>query len=100
MIPWPEILETGYPELDAIHRRLVEQCNSLTGLIRDRCPWPDVVNALGALAQAFGEHFQAEERLLEQTGFPRLGEHKLQHQRLEGQLKELCDALTGADGSE
>ena len=32
MIQWPEILETGYPEIDGDHRRLVEACNGLTRL--------------------------------------------------------------------
>jgi hemerythrin-like metal-binding protein len=100
MIPWREVLETGYPEIDRDHLSLIEQCNSLTHLVQGRGAWNEAVNASQELARAFSQHFRTEELLLERTGFPRAEAHKLQHQRLEGELQALIDFLSSVDGSQ
>lgn len=100
MIQWPEILETGYPEIDGDHRRLVDECNRLTCLAGDHGSWDEIVEASHALARDFTEHFRAEEQLLERTGFPRIDAHKAQHHRLEEQLNQLAGFLSSVDGSQ
>jgi len=100
MIQWPEVLETGYPEIDGDHRRLVAECNGLTRLAGEHGLWRDVVRASQALAQDFSAHFRAEEELLERTEFPRADAHKAQHHRLEEQLNELTGFLSSVDGSQ
>jgi hemerythrin-like metal-binding protein len=100
MIQWPEVLETGYPEIDGDHRRLIEECNGMTRLADGHGPWNDIVTASEALARDFTAHFRTEEQLLERTRFPRLDAHKMQHQRLEHELNSLTAFLSGVDGSQ
>ncbi|HVZ01021.1 MAG TPA: hemerythrin domain-containing protein [Dongiaceae bacterium] len=100
MIQWAEILETGYPEIDTDHRRLVDECNGLTRLVSGRGSWNDVVEASGALARNFIEHFRTEEQVLDRTEFPRAQAHKMQHRQFEEQLNRLTGFLSGADGSQ
>ena len=100
MIQWPEVLETGYPEIDDDHRRLIEACNGLTRLAGEHGPWGEIVKSSQALMRSFSEHFRAEEQLLERTEFPRIDAHKAQHHRLEDQLKQLTGFLSSVDGSQ
>jgi len=100
MIQWPEILETGYPEIDGDHRRLVDECNGLTRLASDRGAWHEIVQASQTLARELSAHFRAEEKLLERTRFPRIDAHKEQHHRLEEQLNQLAAFLSNVDGSQ
>jgi hemerythrin len=100
VIQWPEILETGNPEIDADHRTLIEQCNSLTRALREGSAWKDVVRASASLSQGCIEHFRTEERVLEHAAFPRAEAHKAQHHRIEGELKALTGFLSGVDGSQ
>jgi hemerythrin len=99
MIHWPEILETGYPEIDDQHRRLVAACNRLTALADARGAWSEIVATSTGLAQDFSEHFDAEESLLERTRFSRVDAHKAQHQRLRERIEALNAYLSGVDGS-
>jgi len=100
MIQWPEVLETGYPEIDGDHRRLVDECNGLTRLAVDHGSWGEIVKASQTLARDFSAHFRAEEQLLERTAFPRIDAHRAQHHRLEEQLSELTTFLSSVDGSQ
>jgi hemerythrin len=100
VIHWLEILETGYPEIDGEHRVLVDQCNRLTRLIDEGAAWKEVAAASAALVRDLTAHFRSEERVLDRTVFPRLDEHKAQHDRLEEQFKRLVDFLGTVDGSQ
>jgi hemerythrin len=98
-ITWPEILETSYPEIDNDHRELIEKCNALSQLIQEQASWAKIVEALRNLCLEFTQHFRAEEKVLEATGFPRAETHKSQHLRLEEQLTELSTFASSVDGS-
>jgi hemerythrin len=94
-----DVLETGFPELDAEHRGLIDQCNLLIALMQGGGPWAEVVAAARELALRCHAHFRTEEALLDQHDFPRLERHKAQHRELERRFGELIAFLSGVDGS-
>jgi hemerythrin len=98
-IAWAEVLETGVPELDADHRALIDQCNTLTNLMESGAAWAKVVDSARELAQGCTEHFRAEEALLDETEFPRREQHKAQHRQIERRFNELVAFLATGDGS-
>ncbi|HVM83302.1 MAG TPA: hemerythrin domain-containing protein [Candidatus Binatia bacterium] len=99
-IAWMDVLETGIPDLDDQHQDLIEQCNTLTGLMDRGVPWPEVVAAARGLATDCGTHFRAEEAVLEKTEFPRRDRHAKQHRNIESQFGVLIDFMAGCDGSQ
>ena len=98
-IEWVDVLETGYADLDREHRTLIEQCNALTALVRKKGVWPEVVQAVQALARDCAAHFRVEESLLQDTEFPRYELHKQQHEKIEQRFDELVGFLASVDGS-
>jgi hemerythrin len=99
-IAWMEVLETGVEQLDADHRTLIDQCNSLTELMETENRWPEVVQVAHRLAQSCAAHFRSEEALLEQTEFPRRERHKAQHREMERRFNDLVTFLSGVDGTD
>jgi hemerythrin-like metal-binding protein len=98
-LAWMDVLETGVEDLDADHRALIDQCNTLTGLMETGAAWPEVVVGARNLAQRCVEHFRGEEALLDRTEFPRRELHKAQHRELERRFDDLVGFLETGDGS-
>jgi|AraplaMF_Col_mMF_1032025.scaffolds.fasta_scaffold00282_26 hemerythrin-like metal-binding protein len=98
-IAWTDVIETGVGELDAEHRTLIGQCNTLIALIQGSNPWAAVVTAARELALSCHAHFLNEESILDKSGFPRLDRHKGQHREIEQRLSDLVGFLSGVDGS-
>jgi hemerythrin-like metal-binding protein len=79
LIPWSEQLAVNIPEVDDQHRRLVVFLNGLhkamkDGSVRERIQ--EIVEDLRAYAIY---HFDAEEKLMEQSGYPDLEGHSAEH---------------------
>jgi hemerythrin len=76
-LSWSEAFATGVAEIDAQHRELLEQVDRLLGAI-DGDP-----SALGRVLDFLGDyavsHFEMEERLMEQHGYPDAEEHREAH---------------------
>jgi hemerythrin-like metal-binding protein len=93
---WSERYSVGVQQFDADHRRLLELAHQMV-TVTLRGPLPadpgDVLNELIICAE---EHFGHEEHLLRATDYPRLHEHRREHQRL---LEEIQDHKAAfADG--
>jgi hemerythrin len=99
-IAWTDVLETGISELDADHRSLIAQCNTLTELMEQEGAWAEVVESARRLAQSCAEHFHNEEAVLDRAEFPRRDRHKAQHREMERRFNDLVAFLSGVDGSD
>ena len=88
IIAWREVYETGIVALDNEHKALVAEVNRLYEAIRDKHGDEVLSEILTMLDKYTIEHFQHEERLMEQYGFPGLEEHRQKHQ-------ELCESVEG-----
>ena len=98
-LQWIKAFETGSPEIDALHRELVQECNSLLLLVETGAPWPRILADAGRLVEGCVQHFRQEEEMLAQSRFPRRTEHVAEHRRLEGELQSLIARMKEVDGS-
>lgn len=88
LIRWKSVYETGIVALDDEHRQLVDQINCLSEIIRQK--QGEALDDIFAVLASYTEnHFQHEERLMEQYGFPDLAEHQAVHQALRDRVGEI-----------
>lgn len=76
-LSWSQAFATGVAEIDAQHRELLEQVDRLLGAIDgDPAALGRVLDFLGDYAVS---HFEMEERLMEQHGYPHAEAHREAH---------------------
>lgn len=92
-LPWLEVLETGYAEIDSDHRRLVDDTNALLEALSEAASRPDLPARLRAMEAACAAHFRREEALLEREGFLASAAHRQEHLRIEGEIAGLVARL-------
>jgi hemerythrin len=85
-IEWLEDFETGIPQVDTQHRRLVEIANNLHSFQASPARLRGALEDLMAYTQY---HFALEERLMESVQCPGLADHRVAHEALAAQVTEL-----------
>ena len=71
----------GVAEMDATHIEFVDQVNRLSLATND-----EFAHLYGALIVHMREHFEYEDRIMVETGFPAINEHRDEHLRVLGEL--------------
>jgi hemerythrin len=79
-IVWDDNFNIQVEEIDAQHRRLVEIMNRLIDLQNENKPDDDVADILGALTNYLGYHFETEEQMMIEHGYPEIESHREEHQ--------------------
>jgi hemerythrin len=79
MLTWTPAYEIGVPEIDAQHRTLFERAGMLAAAVQAGEPYDRLEDLFTYLARYAVEHFEAEERLMREVGYPGLAEHASQH---------------------
>jgi hemerythrin-like metal-binding protein len=85
---WLESFETGNAEIDAVHRKLIVDCNILLAMVSSGSCWAMILARAKRVVEDCIAHFRLEESILAETQFARLSGHQAEHRRLEGQLRE------------
>ena len=98
-IKWIDAFETGNAEIDSLHRKLVEDCNSLWTLLANNAAWSLIVAQTKKLAVDCIDHFRVEQAVLERIDFPRRDAHQAEHRRMELELEGLIARIDEFDGS-
>lgn len=88
-IIWKKVYETGIVALDNEHRQLIEQINRLYEAVRDKRGEEVLRDILTMLEGYTGDHFEHEEKVMAEYGFPGLAEHQAIHQSLRDTVQEL-----------
>lgn len=89
-ILWSDDLKLGLPEIDKGHKQLVDLCNRFVSAADDPDSSGESLAAILAdLTAAAQAHFSTEETLLDRNGFPDLGSHRADHDRLLVQIQTL-----------
>lgn len=79
----------GHPQIDEQHRALFTAVNDLHEELVQGGGRRDLERRLGELRDQTLRHFQQEEELMEQSGFPDFQVHQHHHQQLAAQVMEL-----------
>jgi hemerythrin len=82
LVSFDQSLETGDPEIDAQHRELFARIAQLLEVARDRRARAEVARLLTFLGDYVVQHFDAEERLMEASGYPEAEAHRAEHREL------------------
>ncbi|NJM92043.1 MAG: hemerythrin family protein [Rhodospirillaceae bacterium] len=98
-LEWIKAFETGSAEIDALHRELIQECNSLLLSVEGGVAWSRIVADAGRLVEGCIQHFRHEEELLAWARFPRTAEHAVEHRRIERELQGLASRMKMVDGS-
>ena len=82
---WEDKLSVGVNEMDQQHKTLIKKINSLIDTLEGG-DTGKILSSFGELAGFVIQHFEEEEKLMEDAGFPGLGWHKLIHKNLLDQV--------------
>jgi hemerythrin len=89
MFTWDPALAIDVPEIDAQHRALFEQAARFDAAVRSGQSDREVQELFAFLSRYAQEHFEAEERLMLEAGYPRLPSHALEHAEFRRRLATL-----------
>lgn len=96
-IDWSADLEIGIPKVDEQHLRLVELANRVHELVAHGHERKKLTEIFSELIEYTIEHFDDEEGIMAEMGYPGLEKHKKQHNGLTRQVLELQKSFR--DGS-
>jgi len=88
LLTWKHANMVGVRALDYQHGILMDTMNELRQAVVRGAGREQVSEVLDRLIEFTRMHFATEERLLEQTGFPALAAHRVEHQRVLAQILE------------
>jgi len=88
LLTWNSTCSVGVRAMDDQHGILMETINELQAELLRGCSRETLGAQLNQLLKFTSMHFQGEEQLMEQLGFPGLAEHRAEHQRLLAQIRE------------
>ncbi|NWJ39397.1 MAG: hemerythrin family protein [Geothrix sp.] len=91
-LSWHQRFSVGHAEIDQQHRRLFELVNHFDDVIQMGMPGelPHIVEDIISLGDA---HFRFEEGVIQDTGFPRVAEHRKMHAELLDQIRVMQTRL-------
>ena len=91
-LTWDVSFASGNAFIDAEHRELFRHSNRLLDLTtRPDMKTRDVQGSLLQLVHSVEAHFEHEERILKQAGYPGLASHAARHRALMDRARELFD---------
>jgi hemerythrin len=79
-IIWDDSFDIQVEVIDAQHRRLVELMNRLIAMQDQTTSDDEIADILGAMTNYLGYHFETEEQMMIDHGYPELESHREEHQ--------------------
>ena len=93
-----ENLHTGNELIDGQHKEIIEKINKLVAACENGSCQLESIKMLDYLADYTEYHFQEEEALQKEVGYPGLEEHKKRHDEFRVAVKELHEMLEEEEG--
>ncbi len=91
-------LLTGNELIDSEHKELIDRINKLVDSCESGKEKTTAVRTLDFLMDYTEFHFRDEEKLQEESGYPEIENHKLQHKVFEKAVNELKEMLEEEEG--
>ena len=98
LIEWRDEFSVGVASVDLEHRDLIDLINDLHGVMGEGATQEQVISALGEIFAQISAHFALEEKLMRDTGYVSLAEHKDDHEKLLDEIRDIMDRVED-DGS-
>ncbi len=89
---WKNEYSVGVPEIDAQHRRLLDIINQLHHAMKMGGKPTAIVEVINELIGYTRYHFAYEERILEDSGYADLEEHRRKHRAMVAQVETFRDS--------
>ena len=88
LLKWDASLAIGVDAIDSQHKQLIDLLNGLHYAVRLGRGNELLGRLINGLGNYILKHFCLEEAIMEQTQYPRMHEHQLEHQRFR---KRICE---------
>lgn len=89
MLAWDPALAIGVPEIDEQHRAIFAEAARFDAAVRSGVQGQEIQELFDFLSRYAREHFEAEEQLMRESGYPRLASHALEHAEFRRRLATL-----------
>lgn len=98
LLTWSHHCSVGVKAMDDQHGILMDTMNELYLELVRGCDRKQLDAQMERLIEFSRMHFESEERLLEQHGFPGFAEHREAHRQLLRQIRETVDRMERTEG--
>lgn len=88
MITWLQSYETGFPTVDAEHKRLVEAVNQLEQALLNGTAKNNILDTVLFLANYATRHFASEEAIMQRVKCPAHAENAQAHHELKCRIQD------------
>jgi hemerythrin-like metal-binding protein len=92
LLEWKDKYSVGISAVDHEHKELIDLINRLHKELSAKDAKLTVPAFFGDLLQGISSHFALEEKFMRERGYSKFGEHKGDHERLLGEIRDLMDA--------
>ena len=96
---WKPEFSVNIQTIDAQHRQLMDTINILHEAMKKGRPENVINETCDHLAEYVGAHFAAEEELFVKYGYPRLAQHKKEHDRFRSKIEDFKKQLQAGKAS-
>ncbi|MCK6449273.1 MAG: bacteriohemerythrin [Alphaproteobacteria bacterium] len=89
LLHWKDEYEIGIRSVDHEHLALIGVINLLGDHLDPRCGAVEIRGTLGEICTLVATHFAHEESIMRDLGYDQYAEHKADHDRLLGEIREI-----------
>lgn len=93
LIQWKAEYSVGVEAVDHEHRELIDTINRLHEAMQSAADHDHVVEGLGEIYAQIAAHFALEEKIMRDSHYRAYDEHKLDHETLLDDLRDIMDAV-------
>lgn len=98
-VEWMDQFSVGVDELDDQHRRLLEIINHLHEAMKSGNDRQRLCEVVDELVHYTRLHFEFEEKMMEQVGYPELAEHRRRHDAMVARVEQFRGDVADARAS-
>ena len=95
--PWTELLSVGVDQIDAEHRHFLRLLDRFNHAETRSLPEADLYAMLAEVVLYTEEHFTNEEALMQEAGYPFVGEHRMMHDMAEAEVHRLASGTASEE---
>jgi hemerythrin-like metal-binding protein len=100
LIEWQEKFRIGIPSVDYEHQEMIALLNELYTGLAAGAGSEEIMGFLGEVYARISAHFALEEKVMKESRYDRLSEHKADHEDLLDQIRDIMDDYELGEGGQ